>query len=54
MKHCTYPDCKCPFDMDSDNKCLINLPQKDKIDEMNQGPDFEDGPEFKGWSERSK
>jgi hypothetical protein len=22
-KDCTYPDCKCPFDMGHDNKCLI-------------------------------
>ena len=20
---CTYPDCKCPFDMGTDNKCLL-------------------------------
>lgn len=27
---CNYPDCKCPFDMGADNKCLQGLPQKEK------------------------
>lgn len=22
---CNYPDCNCPFDMGSDNRCLIRL-----------------------------
>lgn len=35
-KYCTYPDCNCPFDMDSDNRCLVNLPQKNEIDKMNK------------------
>ncbi len=25
---CTYPECKCPFDMDADNKCLLGKKQR--------------------------
>ena len=25
---CTYPECRCPFDMGPDNKCLIGLENK--------------------------
>lgn len=26
-KQCTYPDCRCPFDMGPDHQCLKGLPQ---------------------------
>lgn len=27
---CTYPDCKCPFDMGADNKCSKGFPRTEK------------------------
>ena len=35
-KHCTYPDCNCPFDMDADNKCIVDLPQKNELYELDK------------------
>lgn len=29
---CTYPDCRCPFDMGPDNKCLAGKPQKHEVE----------------------
>ena len=26
VRHCTYPDCHCPFDMGPDHQCLKGLP----------------------------
>ncbi|WP_379945099.1 hypothetical protein OZ656_06240 [Marinobacter sp. LM1] len=27
---CTYPDCRCPFDMGPDGRCLVGKPRKQK------------------------
>ena len=35
-EQCSYPDCKCPFDMGSDNKCLRGLNNEPKAKEENQ------------------
>ncbi|EDM46247.1 hypothetical protein [Marinobacter algicola] len=29
---CTYPDCRCPFDMGPDGKCLVGKPQKHEVE----------------------
>lgn len=29
---CTYPDCRCPFDMGPDGKCLAGKPQKHEVE----------------------
>lgn len=29
-KQCTYPNCKCPYDMGADNRCIHGLPRMSK------------------------
>ena len=29
---CTYPDCRCPFDMGPDGKCLVGNPRKIEVE----------------------
>lgn len=28
---CSYPDCRCPFDMGPDGKCLVGKPRDDEV-----------------------
>lgn len=31
VRHCSYPDCNCPFDMGPDNQCLRGLPRPKQV-----------------------
>ena len=36
-KECSYPECRCPFDMGVDNKCLIGLEKKKAVKAFLEG-----------------
>ena len=30
---CTFPECRCPFDMGPDGKCLVGKPRKHEVED---------------------